>query len=356
MADPVKLHELTEALSFDAGDILYLEKDPFGTPLDRYIKKETLQASIGGSGGGGEGILVNGKISVTVSSNDLVVAIKTLALADPSPGDPVTIQIKGVDRSITSALSVTLADGTNWMNLGSAELGTLEQDLFVSLGYKSTATAGVVIGVSRIPFATVYSDFNSTNTNEKHGAFSTAPASTDDVVVIGRIAATLSLAGTSHLWTSSSASAPTSTNTIQRPIYETRLLSWTPTWSNLTTTSSTVNYQYQIRGNSLRCVVELTFGASTSIGGGSSVSHTLPFARSSIYGGSASGPTFVVRLTDASATPGFAGLGVITTTSTVAIVTQLLSGSYLKQALLSSTIPFTWTTSDQIISQFEYLI
>lgn len=174
-----------------------------------------------------QGFLINGKISPSVASNDLTVAIKTLAGTDPSASDPVYCRIGDTVRAITSALSVTKNDGTNWFNAGSAELATKEIDYFVYLGYN--ATDGVVIGFSRYPGANSYNDFSVTSTNEKYCAISTitTAASTDYYEVVGRFAATLS-AGAGYTWT-----VPTFTarNLVQKPIYMTRALSYTPTFT-----------------------------------------------------------------------------------------------------------------------------
>src|ERR1017187_4009213 len=55
-----------------------------------------------------EGVMFNGKILPSVTSNNLTVALKTLAGNDPSATDPVYCRIGGVMRTITSALSVTI--------------------------------------------------------------------------------------------------------------------------------------------------------------------------------------------------------------------------------------------------------
>lgn len=187
-----------------------------------------------------EGTMWNGKISVTDAAG-ITVALKTLAGNDPSASDPVYITLGGSIRTITAALSVAKADGTNWMNAGSAELATKEIDYFVYLGYN--ATDGVVIGFSRIPFARQYSDFSATTTNEKYCAISTitTAAATDYYNVIGRFAATLS-ATAAFTW-----SVPTFTaiNLIQRPIYETRLLTWVPTWVGYSAVPTGTN-QYRV--------------------------------------------------------------------------------------------------------------
>lgn len=164
--------------------------------------------------------LINGKIVPTVASNNLTVAIKTLQDTDPSTTNPVGIWIGNNLRWITSALSLTRNAGTNWFNSGSAELATREIDYFVYMGFN--ATDGVTLGFSRIPYARLYSDFNTTTTNERHCAITTITnaASGDNYVNIGRFAATLS-ASASFNW---SVPSFTNANLIQEPIYETRRL------------------------------------------------------------------------------------------------------------------------------------
>ena len=134
-----------------------------------------------------EGFLINGKIVPSVASNNLTVALKGLDGNDPSATNPIYVRIGDTVHSITSALSVTKNAGTNWFNAGSSELATKEIDYFVYLGYN--ATDGVVIGFSRIPYATEYSQFSTTSTNEKYCAISTITnaAAGDDYVVIGRL-------------------------------------------------------------------------------------------------------------------------------------------------------------------------
>lgn len=204
-----------------------------------------------------QGLMRNGKLSVTVSSNDLVVALKTQAGNDPSITDPVIVRIGDTERIITAALSVTAADGTNWFNSGSAELGTQQVDYFAYLGFN--ATDGVVIGFSRIPYAQQYGDFSATTTDEKFCKISTitTAASTDNYEVVGRFTAILSLSGTSHVWT-----VPTFTpaNLIQRPIYETRFLTWAPTWTGYSA-NPTHTAQYRLIGQ--RCWIDV---ASSSNG------------------------------------------------------------------------------------------
>lgn len=191
-----------------------------------------------------QGFLINGKIVPSVASNDLTVAIKGLDGSDPSATNPVYCRIGDSIRSITSALSVTKNDGTNWFDSGGAELATKETDYFVYLGYN--ATDGVVVGFSRIPYATKYGDFSATSTNAAYCAISTitTAASTDYYQNIGRFAATLS-AGAGYTWT-----VPTFTaiNLIQYPIYESRWLAFVPVDTGFSAVPTNVTAKYSLRG------------------------------------------------------------------------------------------------------------
>jgi hypothetical protein len=193
------------------------------------------------------GQVINGKIAVTVASNNITLALKGADGNDPSASNPVYCKIGGVIRSVTAALSVTKNAGTNWCNAGSAELATKEIDYFAYLGYN--ATDGVVLGFSRIPFANQYSDFSTTTTNEKYCAISTITnaAATDYYNVIGRFAATLS-AGAGYTW-----SVPTFTaiNLIQRPIWETRLLDITQVVTGFSSVPTSVYYRYKLSNSNL---------------------------------------------------------------------------------------------------------
>ena len=197
-----------------------------------------------------EGFLINGKIVPSVSSNNLTVALKTLAGNDPSTSDPIYVRINGVIRTITSAVSMTYNAGTNYLNMGSAELATKETDLFVYLSWKAS-TSEVLLGISRLPYGNKVGDLSQTVTDGNGCLYSAAGSATSDALVnIGRFAATLS-AGAGHTW-----SVPTfdSSNLIQRPIYETRTLAFASsvygTGGSLGTYAQTTYQEsYQIRGS-----------------------------------------------------------------------------------------------------------
>lgn len=224
----------------------------------------------------------NLKLSVTVASNDLIVALKGTDGNDPSASNPVYVRIGDTVRTVTSALSVTAADATNWCNAGSAELATLEIDYFVYLGYN--ATDGVVIGFSRFPGASSYGEFSATSTNEKFCKISTitTAASTDYYEVVGRFAATLS-AGAGYTWT-----VPTFTaiNLLNRPIYESRWLSFAPNIgvaSGTTPQYSTFTNKYKMKRDTVMIVCKWSGDGGNEGNGTNPIIGTLPFAAGSYY-------------------------------------------------------------------------
>ena len=226
--------------------------------------------------------LLNGYIRATVASNNLTLAISTSASSqvDPTATNPVYVWIGDTLRSITGALSIAANAGTNWFNSGSSELATKEIDYFAYIGYN--ATDGVVLGYARIPYARLYSDFNTTTTNEKYARISTITnaAAGDNYVNIGRFAATLS-AGAGYTWTVPSF---TNANLIQEPIYETRWLDWLPdytqtggmTFTSVTTTEA--NYKLFDR------YVKINFRLSGTTGGSADtqIEFTVPFTPATV--------------------------------------------------------------------------
>jgi hypothetical protein len=223
-----------------------------------------------------EGTMYNGKIVPSVASNNLTVALKGMDGNDPSATNPVYVRINGVVRSITSALSVTKNAGTNWCNAGSAELATNEIDYFVYLKWDTQGYNIVDIAMSRMPFGKYGSDFGTGTTDERYIMQNLGFTTTDIFVNIGRFAATLS-AGAGYTW-----SVPTFTpiNLIQRPIYETGWLTWTPTVSWTAGTAPTGaggNYSSRYKFVSDQCHIHYM---KTSMTAGATVTEmklTMPF-------------------------------------------------------------------------------
>lgn len=319
-------------------DALYKVDYATGTPASSasYIADVVSLAAL-------QGFIVNGIISPTVTSSNLTVAIKALDGTDPSATNPVIVRIGNDYRRITGALSVTLNAGTQWFALGTP-FAAIEQDFFVYLGWRAASSA-VVVGFSRIPNAALYSDFSATSTNEKYGVFSTAPASSDVVVCVGRFAATLS-ASASYNW-----SVPTYTtkNLKQRPTEESRLLTYTPTFTNLTVGNGTLTTKYMMDQAYFYIELDLVWGSTTSISG--AVSFTLPYTNASA--GQAH-PIGLASLVD-NGTGTTEGTFEYNTTTTARIRAKLASGTYVAPTALSSTVPFTWTTSDEISVSGKYI-
>lgn len=220
-----------------------------------------------------QGYLTNGRIEATVSSSNLTLALKGKDGNDPSATNPVYCMIGNTRQAVTSALSVTKNAGTNWFNSGATGLAAQEIDYFAYLGYN--ATDGVVIGFARIPFGRVYGDFSTTTTNEKYCAISTIThaASTDEYEVIGRFNATLS-ATASFNW-----SIPATPIVVNRPIFETRVMLYTPTLTGFSSTGSYI-IAYRIVGQQLILNFGLYSGSSTS--NANTFTATLPFSRAAL--------------------------------------------------------------------------
>lgn len=345
--------------NIDASDV----NNPFNTLANEFngnIDNDNIKSAAGISGSklaaksvgsaqisdvsGPRGFLINGKISTSVATNDLTVAIKTLAGADPSTSDPVYVRIGDTMRSITSALSHTLADGTNWFNSGAASTATLEMDYFVYLGYN--ATDGVVIGFSRIPYARVYGDFSATSTNDKYAAISTITnaASTDEYEVVGRFNAILS-ATAAFNW-----SLPATSIVISRPIFNTRVLSFTPSWTNITQGSATNTGTYQIRDRKVDVKTQWIFGAGSAMG----TVPVLTLPMTSVSYGSANVHLLGVASFVDSGTGTAYGVVDWATITTVFPAVSNVSGTYQTLTSPTSSIPMIWAAPDQLNTIFSY--
>jgi hypothetical protein len=131
----------------------------------------------------------------------------------------------------------------------------------------------VVLGFSRIPYARLYSDFNTTTTNERYARISTITnaAAGDNYVLVDRFAATLS-AGAGHTWSNAG-------KVYGEPIYETRWLNWTPDYTQtggMTFTSiTTVEADYRILSG--KCEVNLRFEGTTGGSADTQIELTVPF-------------------------------------------------------------------------------
>ena len=128
--------------------------------------------------------------------------------------------------------------------------------------------------------------------------------------------------------------------------------SWTPSWTNLSVGNGTVTAKYRQIGKLVTCRLKIVFGSTTSISG--DVDFSLPVTRATYP--SVAGITNIGLLSmyDSSATTTYTGVLNTPTTTTSKLRAFSVSGSYIVVAVLSSTVPFTWTTSDEIAATFSY--
>jgi hypothetical protein len=284
------------------------------------------------------------KLSVTVAGNNLTVALKHLDGTDPTIYRPIMFVIGGVRRYVSAATSIVLNAGTSWFNAGSARLATMEVDYFLYAVWDSNSSV-VAIAQARFPNGTLVSDFSATTTNDRYlGNYANFTA-TDDVVNIGRFAATLS-AGAGFTWT-----VPTFTgaNLIHKPSSGTRLLSAIAAFANVTAGNATYVDYYKIQGSKLSESIEYVFGNTTSLSGDPTLTPIIPpvgtVTNSRIVG--------LGRARDDSVGTAFAAV-IIATASSIVIRVQNIVSTYLAQATPTSTVPMTWTTNDSITEQYEY--
>lgn len=255
-------------------DYVRAVQDPSGTPASVNISLADFIALLGGGIiSGPQSFGDNYVITPSVASNNLTVALKTVAGADPSSGDKITVRIGNTKREITAAISVTKNAGTNWCNAGSAELAARPIDFFVYLIQETGASAGTKIGFSRIPYARTMNDFVNTTTSEKYIAGNwTNFNATDEVENIGRFRAQLSAAA-GHNWSIASALV------INHPIYHTDWLSWAPTITGYSANPTNTVYRYRLLNNTVYiAVAEATAGTSNA----TTKTYTAPFTAATI--------------------------------------------------------------------------
>lgn len=288
-----------------------------------------------------QGFLYNGKIVPSVSGGALTVALKTLAGTDPSASDPVYLRIGDAIRSITSALSVTINGGTNWFGIGTAGLAGNETDLFTFIGLKSSDSSYRLmvgrLGIDGQLNQTGYADGDGT-ANTYIYPYSQI-AATDSIALIGRFAATLS-AGPGYTW---SVPSYTSSNLIQRPVYETRPLSYTPQIGDGSLGNGSISGTYQIMGTRVRVRGKFTLGSTSTVTGNLNFSKPIQTASESTDIGAA-------LAWDNSATVRY-----ISFTTLVAgnIYPHTGTGSY---GYYSTTAPMTWATSDTATYDITYWV
>lgn len=127
---------------------------------------------------------------------------------------------------------------------------------------------------------------------------------------------------------------------------------WTPTWTNLSVGNGTVTAKYRQIGRLVIAHLHVVFGSTTSISG--AVDFTLPVNRATYAGTAGLTSLGPARFFDTSVPAGNEGQIVNIAADKGRVYALNASGTYLASADLSSTIPFTWATGDEINAQLVY--
>jgi hypothetical protein len=133
----------------------------------------------------------------------------------------------------------------------------------------------------------------------------------------------------------------------------TGLLAWTaytPTFTNLTVGNGTLNFAYAKLGKTVFVRGIFTFGSTSSVTG-TGVNMSLPFATNAVY--AINHPFGDVAMLKPGVISSVA-IGAYVTSTTVALRPLDASSTYLAMSNMSSTVPFTWATSDNVKIIFTY--
>ena len=131
----------------------------------------------------------------------------------------------------------------------------------------------------------------------------------------------------------------------QVPNAETAWTSYTPTVTNLTVGNSTVSARYKQIGKTVFVTMKLNLGSTASVGSLANFSLPVNNATTAYNSG--------LSFYEDSGTAVYSGF--VQMDTNIAYFTILnASGTYTTRAYLSSTVPFTWTTNDNINVQFYY--
>lgn len=166
--------------------------------------------------------------------------------------------------------------------------------------------------------------------------------------VVGVASTTLTITGGTDYTLVNAAISDVSYSKVATPLDFPQWLNYTPTWTNLTTGNGTLNYaRFVMNGKRVLLRVKFTLGSTSSVGG--SVSVSLPVTAHADYASATDTPLYAGQLNDATGNRNFPWVRMSSTTA--ANIGYMNSGVF---GVISSTAPFTWTTSDQVMVTLEY--
>ena len=124
---------------------------------------------------------------------------------------------------------------------------------------------------------------------------------------------------------------------------------YTPTFTNLTVGNGTTVARFCQIGKIVQVFISFTFGSTSSISSGPSF--TLPVTSAIAVGGTTLG---LFYMEDAGVTS-YNGYVLINSTTSAKLDSIAVNGTYLGGNVgISSTVPFTWGTSDFLRGYFSY--
>jgi hypothetical protein len=124
---------------------------------------------------------------------------------------------------------------------------------------------------------------------------------------------------------------------------------WTPTWTNLTLGNGVLNAKYTKIGKTVCLFLQLVWGTTTSASG--AVQFSLPLTAAAQYGTLAGiGAGFA----EDTGVGGYPLLVHVTSTTTARLQAQNSAGTYVTDAAVSNTVPFTWGNGDKYSCSFTY--
>lgn len=127
--------------------------------------------------------------------------------------------------------------------------------------------------------------------------------------------------------------------------------SWTPTFTNLTIGNGTLSCNYIQIGKHVSARFYLKFGSTTSISG--DLIFTLPATAVAYTGTAGVRPIGMANMYNTSSSV-IKGIVNIASTTTANIRAITANSTYADNAILSSTVPFTWATNYEIGAFFSY--
>jgi hypothetical protein len=124
--------------------------------------------------------------------------------------------------------------------------------------------------------------------------------------------------------------------------------SFTPTWNNVTVGNGTSSGAYTTVGDFVYGYASLTLGSTSSITGNVNLVFPVTFSAPDEHFQS------LCRYSD-TGTAAYGGLGVaVLSTNSIYLTAGTASGTYLGEANVNSTVPFTWVNTDKILVNFTY--